>query len=72
MGPGSYTKKYLKRFEVMEYLEFPIIKESLPGGKRLSMNEYVKFVFLHLKYTLNKKEYERNKRLNSVNTPFFI
>ncbi len=56
----------------MEYLEFPIIKESLPGGKRLSMNEYVKFVFLHLKYTLNKKDYERNKRLNSVNTPFFI
>jgi len=56
----------------MEYLEFPIIKESLLGGKRLSMNEYVKFVFLHLKYTLNKKEYERNKRLNSVNTPFFI
>jgi len=36
----------------MEYLEFPIIKESLLGGKRLSMNEYVKFVFLHLKYTL--------------------
>ncbi len=53
-------------------MEFPIIKKTLPKGKRLSMNEYVQFVFLHLKYTLNKKDYERNKRLNSVNAPFFI
>jgi hypothetical protein len=56
----------------MESLKFPIIKESLPGGRRLSMDEYVKFVFLHVKYTLNKKDYEREKRLTSVNTPFFI
>jgi len=56
----------------MESLKFPIIKDRLPGGKRLSMDEYVKFVFLHLKHTLNKKDYERNKRLTSVNTPFFI
>ncbi len=53
-------------------MEFPIINKSLPGGKILSMDEYVKFVFLHLKYTLNKEDYEKNKRLTSVNTPFFI
>ena len=53
-------------------MELPILKKSLPGGKRLSMNEYAQFVFLHLQYTLNKRDHERNKRLNSVNTPFFI
>ena len=56
----------------MEDLRFPIIKKSMPPAKRLSMNEYVKFVFLNLRYTLNKKEYKKTKKPSSTTTPFSI
>ena len=56
----------------MEDLKFPVIKKALPEGKRLSMDEYAKFVFLHLKYTLDKKEYRKNKMLTAINNPFFL
>jgi len=56
----------------MENLKFPIIKGVTPKAKRLSMNDYVKFVFLHLRYTLNKKEYKKAKRISAVTAPFSL
>lgn len=56
----------------MEDLKFPVIKKTIPAAKRLSMDEYVKFVFLHLKYTLDKKEYKKAKKLSAVTAPFSL
>jgi len=54
----------------MENLNLPIIKGKLPAGKHLSMNEYLKFVNLNLKYTVDKESNEKQKRLSAVNKPF--
>ena len=56
----------------MEDLRFPVIKEKLPPAKQLSMNKYVKFVFLHLRYTLNKEVYKKSKRMSAVTAPFSL
>jgi len=56
----------------MEELKLPIITKELPAGKRLTMDEYVKFVFLNLKYTANKKDDEKYKRSTAVTTPFSL
>ena len=56
----------------MEELRFPVINKNLPDGKKLSMDEYVKFVFLHLKYTLNKKRYRESKKSIAVNKSFSL
>ena len=56
----------------MEDLKFPVIKKATPGAKRLSMDKYAKFVFLHLRYTLNKKGYKESKRMPAVTTPFSL
>lgn len=54
----------------MENLNLPIIKLRLPARKHLSMDDYLKFVNLNLKYTVDKKDNERRKRLSAVNEPF--
>ncbi len=56
----------------MGKLNLPIIKEKLPSGKWLSMNDYLRFVKLHLKYTLDKKAAKEWKRLSGVNVPFVL
>ncbi|MFH1338850.1 MAG: hypothetical protein ABIH40_03300 [Candidatus Omnitrophota bacterium] len=56
----------------MEELKLPIIKESLPVAKCLSMEDYVKFVTLNLKYTINKKTVRKQKKLTAVNVPFSL
>lgn len=56
----------------MHKLKLPIIKESLPSPKWLSMDDYLRFVMLNLKYTLNRKVYRRSKRLMGVNAPFSL
>ena len=53
-----------------EKLEFPVVKGEFPARKSLSMDDYIRFVNLHLKYTFNRKSYERQKRLLAVNVPF--
>jgi hypothetical protein len=47
----------------MERLNLPIIKGVLPYARHLSMEDYLKFVNLHLKYTLDKKAIKKQKKL---------
>ena len=56
----------------MKELKFPIIKGTIPAAKWLSMDDYLKFVNLHLKYTLNKRTNKKWKRLLAVNVPFSL
>ncbi|MFH1288732.1 MAG: hypothetical protein ABII25_08575 [bacterium] len=56
----------------MEKLNLPIITKPLPEPKCLSMDDYLKFVKLHLKYTFNKKAYQAWKKIIAVNVPFKI
>ena len=57
---------------MMQELKLPIIKERLPAAKSLSMDDYLRFVNLHLKYTLNKEVVKKWKKLSAVNVSFFV
>jgi hypothetical protein len=53
-------------------LNLPIIKGTFPNAKRLSMDDYVKFVVLNLKYTIDKRVVRKQKRLAAVNVAFSL
>jgi len=52
----------------MEKLKLPVVKGRTPESKQLSMDDYLKFVYLNLKYTLDRK----SKRQAAVNVPFLF
>jgi len=56
----------------MKKLNLPIIKGKGPSKKWLSMDDYIKFINLHKKYTLNRKIYKKLKKLSGVNVPFLL
>ena len=56
----------------MEKLNLPVLKGKMPQGRRLSMNDYLKFVNLHLKYTFNRKAARRWKKMSAVNVAFSL
>jgi len=56
----------------MKKLNLPIIKGRIPRAKWLSMDDYLKFVTLHLKYTYNKKANKMWKKMLGVNIPFSL
>ena len=56
----------------MKKLNLPIICGSVPEAKWLSMDDYLKFVNLNLKYTFDRKANQQWKKLLAVNIPFFI
>lgn len=56
----------------MKKLKLPIIKGPTGAPKILSMDEYLEFVQFNLKYTFDRKSYEKWKKLLSVNVPFRI
>jgi hypothetical protein len=56
----------------MEKINLPIIKGSAPSAKWLSMDDYIKFINLHLRYTLDKKTSRKQKKLAAVNVPFSL
>ncbi len=56
----------------MKKLNLPVMQNPFPGAKRLSMNEYLKFVLLHLKYTFDRKTYKVWKKWQTVNVPFSL
>ena len=56
----------------MKTLKFPIIKKPVLKSKQLSMNDYLRFVYLNLKYTVNKKVNRKSKNLLAVNIPFSL
>ncbi len=57
---------------MMKKLNLPIIKGPIPKAKRLSMDDYLKFVNFHLRYTLNRKAIRKWKKLLGVNVPFSL
>lgn len=56
----------------MRKLKLPIIKGPLPAAKCLSMDDYLKFVNLNLKYTLDRKAVRRQKKFQVVNIAFSL
>jgi hypothetical protein len=56
----------------MEKLKFPIIKEKPPSSKSLSMDDYLRFVSLNLKYTFNRQAYQKWKRGSAVKEAFVL
>lgn len=56
----------------MEKLRLPVIKGPVPTTKWLTMDDYIKFVNLNLKYTLKRKTYRKRQKLLAVNVPFSL
>ena len=56
----------------MEKLKLPIIRGFELEAKRLSMDDYLKFVEMHLKYTRNRDADRRWKKISAVNVAFSI
>lgn len=53
-------------------LNLPIIENSLPAAKSLSMNAYLRFVSFNIKHAFNKKAYQDWKKASAVNVPFVL
>lgn len=60
------------KVSTMKKLKLPIIKGPIPDAKRLSMDDYLKFVNFHLKYTCDKKTNRIWKKMLDVNVPFSL
>ena len=56
----------------MKELNLPVIEKSFPESRHLSMDEYLKFVLLHLKYTFDAKAHGAWKKRQTVNVPFSL
>jgi len=56
----------------MEKLNLPVIKGPIPDAKRLSMDDYLKFVDFHLKYTCNRKANRKWKKMLGVDVRFSL
>ena len=56
----------------MEELNLPIISGMLPASRQLSMEDYLKFIDLNLKYTIDKKNIRKQKKIQAVNVPFSL
>jgi len=56
----------------MDDLKLPIIKGTKFEPKQLSMDEYLRFVDIHLKYTFDRQAYEEWKKLTAVHVRFVI
>lgn len=56
----------------MDKLNLPILKSGITLPKNLSMDDYVKFVTLNLRYTIDRKTVREQKKLAGVNTRFLL
>lgn len=56
----------------MDKLNFPIIRNKSTFKKQLSMDDYLKFVNLNLKYTVDREANKKQKRLLACNRPFSL
>ena len=56
----------------MKKLKLPVVKGADFTAKSLSMDDYLKFITLNLKYTFNKKAIRKQKKSQAVNAPFFL
>ena len=56
----------------MKELNLPPIKFRTPEAKRLTMDEYYKFVCLNLKYTFKRGVAAKKKKTEAPKVPFSI
>ena len=56
----------------MDKLNLPILKGDIPLSKSLSMEDYIKFVTLNLRYTIDRKVVREQKKLAVVNVRFSL
>jgi len=56
----------------MEKLNLPIIRDKIASKRQLSMDDYLKFVNLNLKYTVDRETNKKQKRLLACNRPFSL
>lgn len=54
----------------MNDFKLPVINELRAQKRILSMDEYLQFVQFNLKHTLDRKAYEKWKKMLIVNVPF--
>jgi len=55
-----------------EMLNLPIVKSKFPSAKKLSMNDYLKFITFNLKFTCDIKSIRKRKRHAYVKVPFYL
>ena len=56
----------------MSDLNLPVIKSDLPPPRSLSMDGYLKFVEMYLKYLFRRDAYEYWKEKRTVKVPFTL
>lgn len=56
----------------MEKLDLPVIKDTRFEPKHLSMDDYLRFVHLNLKYTIDRERVRKEKMSASVPVSFAI
>ena len=56
----------------MDKLKLPIIKQSIGRRKPVSMDDYLKFVYFNLQYTVDRKAARDWKKAFFVNVPFSL
>ena len=56
----------------MKILNLPVIKAKMPEAKVLCMNDYIKFVAFHLRYTFDRKTRRKREKSQAVNVPFIL
>ena len=56
----------------MKKLNLPVIKGKTGIAKWLSMDDYVRFVNLNLKYAPNRNANKKWRKFSGVNAPFSI
>ena len=56
----------------MDKLNLPILKADIPLSRSLSMEDYIKFVTLNLRYTIDRKAVREQKKLAVVNERFSL
>ena len=56
----------------MDKLNLPILKADIPFSRSLSMEDYIKFVTLNLRYTIDRKAIREQKKLAVVNEHFSL
>lgn len=54
----------------MEKLNLPVLKVSPPPASKMTMDRYVKFVRMYVRYIMNRKNYEEKQNRSVVNVPF--
>ena len=56
----------------MSDLNLPVIKDDLPPPRSLSMNGYLKFIEMYLRYLFCRDAYEYWKEKRTVNVRFTL